>query len=232
MLSSGPPIYLFADSQPLFWKDNGVPFLQSVGRRLAPSPRLAYIGAANGDNPEYYELFKGAMESIGPGDCRRIVASFPAGDRVFVEGADLILLAGGDVERGWRVIESVGLRELLVQKYRAGAVLMGISAGAVHLGLFGHEPEDSQERRFFQTLQLVPFIIGAHEERTDWARLKESVRLAPGSAAGIGIPAGGGMIYHSNGIIEPLRHPVYQFAMKGGDIACERLPSKGNPAGC
>jgi hypothetical protein len=46
------PIYLFADSQLLFWKRDGTLFLKTVRDRLArPGLRAAYVGASNGDLP-------------------------------------------------------------------------------------------------------------------------------------------------------------------------------------
>jgi cyanophycinase-like exopeptidase len=41
------------------------------------------------------------------------------------------LLAGGDVLYGFTVIESSGMRETIVARHRAGAVLLGVSAGAM-----------------------------------------------------------------------------------------------------
>jgi hypothetical protein len=43
--------------------------------------------------------------------------------------------------------------------------------------------------------KLVPFVIDAHDEGRKWSRLRSAVRLLDGAAQGIGIPAGGGLIY-------------------------------------
>src|SRR5215207_3261208 len=138
MQSNPQPIYLFADSRLLFWRDGGTLFLDSV-RRLSTrdSPRAAYIGASNGDDPAYYSIFEAAMEGAGVNDCRMILSSFPPADRSFLNDADIILLAGGDVEKGWGVFVETGMREFVVRRYNEGAVLLGVSAGAVQLGLYG-----------------------------------------------------------------------------------------------
>ena len=47
-----------------------------------------------------------------------------------MEQSDLILLAGGDVAQGWHVFKQTRLKELIVNRYNKGALLIGISAGA------------------------------------------------------------------------------------------------------
>src|SRR5581483_1141325 len=96
------PIYLFADSQLLFWKPGGSLFCRSLRDWLAAAaPKAAYLGASNADNPEYYSLFEAAMAAIGIEQCRMIRSRFSADDETFINEADLILLAGGSVARGW-----------------------------------------------------------------------------------------------------------------------------------
>ncbi|HEX8353175.1 MAG TPA: hypothetical protein VF611_09765, partial [Pyrinomonadaceae bacterium] len=90
------PIYLFADSQLLFWRDGGNLFLDSVRRLVTRDPpRAAYLGASNGDAPEYYSIFEAAMAGVGVHNCRMILSSFPVEDQSFLKEADVILLAGG-----------------------------------------------------------------------------------------------------------------------------------------
>ena len=60
------PLFLLADSQLLFWRRGGAPFLNSVRDVIdVSSPKAAYIGASNADDPEYYSIFVAAMEMIG-----------------------------------------------------------------------------------------------------------------------------------------------------------------------
>ncbi|HEY2921146.1 MAG TPA: Type 1 glutamine amidotransferase-like domain-containing protein, partial [Candidatus Binatia bacterium] len=162
------PIYLFADSQLLFWRNKGTIFLQSIRETIDRTElKAAYIGASNGDDPEFYSIFEGAMESIGIQDCKMILSSFPSDDESFVEESDIILLAGGDVEKGWNVFTKVGLKELIIKRYYEGALLIGVSAGAVQLGLFG-VVQDGSANKLIDTFKLIPFVIGAHEEKEKW----------------------------------------------------------------
>ena len=211
------PIYLFADSQLFFWKESGNLFVHSIHELIVdPNPKAAYVGASNGDAPEFYEIFRAAMEGIGIRDCRMILSSFSAEDRLFIDRADLILLAGGDVETGWNVFERVGLKEPIISRYYDGAVLVGVSAGAVQLGMYGLIESEDSFNRVIDTFKLVPFIIGAHDEKREWVALRRAIELLDGGASGIGIPSGGGLIYHPDGSLEAIRYPAYEFSLRGG----------------
>jgi cyanophycinase len=218
------PIYLFADSQLLFWRNRDGLFLDSIKRLIArDAPKAAYVGASNGDDPEFYSIFEAAMEGIGIRDCRMILSSFPTADRLFIDDSDIILLAGGDVEKGWNLFNEVGLKDVIIRKYYEGSVLIGISAGAVQLGLFGYTEEDGSPSRLIDTFKLIPFIIGAHEERQEWRGLKEATQSLNGSAKAIGIPAGGGMVYYPDHSIEAIRYPLNEFALREGVMNCNLL---------
>jgi peptidase E len=219
------PIYLFADSQLLFFKENNVSFLDSVRASIeAEQPKAAYIGASNGDNPDFYSIFIAAMEAIGIQDCRMILSSFPEEDASFCEQADLVLLAGGDAAQGWKVLRQTGLTEILVRKYYEGAVLMGISAGAMHLGLLGWpEVVEPGPEDYFNTLGLVPLIVSAHDERNEWASLKKALSVANLAAGGVGIPTGGGLVYYPDHSLKPVRYPLHEFALRDEQITANLL---------
>jgi cyanophycinase len=213
------PIYLFADSQLLFWKNEDGLFLDSVRNLLERhQPKAAYIGASNGDDPAFYSLFQGAMEGIGVRDCCMINSQLSEGEGSFLNDADLILLAGGDVQRGWEGFKKNGVRETVVKRYLEGAVLIGISAGSVQLGWFGWPAGELTEDRLFETFKLVPFVVDAHDEKNAWRDLRQSIRFCGGVVNGIGLPAGGGLIYHRNHTVESVRYPVVEIFVESGEI--------------
>jgi len=213
------PIYLFADSQLLFQKNRGVLFLNSLRQFLAhDSPKAAYIGASNGDAPEFYLIFEAAMEGIGIRNCRMILSSFPAADEAYLNEADIILLAGGDVATGWKLFNETGIKELIIRRYYEGAILIGISAGAIQLGLCGSIDREQPLEELLETFKLIPFVIDVHDEKQKWARLKSAILRLDGVAKGIGIPSGGGLIYYPNQSIEAIRHGLYEFSMQDGEI--------------
>lgn len=217
-MSTVKPIFLLADSQLLFWREeSGEPFLARARRLLeADGPpdgetrpfKAAYLGASNGDAPEFFQLFESAMGEIGIRDCR-LIPSIPAPeDRSFLHQADLVLLAGGDVERGWDVFEATGLRDAVTQRYYGGSLLIGVSAGAVQLGLKGWNADE----KIFDTFRLVPFVIDVHDE-PNWSRLTQVVPRAGEHARGFGIPTGGGALYHPDHSVEPVRHPLVEMSL-------------------
>jgi len=213
------PIYLLADSQLLFWKHDDSVFLQSMRSEIVKeNPKAAYIGASNDDQPDYYELFKAGMEGIGVRDCQMIRASFPAAGAAFMEEADLILLSGGDVETGWNAFQQNGFGEALVRRYYNGALLIGVSAGAVQLGWGAARVADDSSVGLLETFKLVPYIIGTHEEKNGWKELIKLVREMKGALRGLGIPSGAGAIYRPGDSIEPVRHSLFEYFLSGNSI--------------
>jgi hypothetical protein len=212
-VSTIKPIILLADSQLLFFREEGEPFLVraveaceegDIGRPL----KAAYLGASNGDALEFYDLFVAAMGEVGIRDTRMIPSEPKPEDRAFLDQADLILLAGGDVERGWDVFDHTGLKDQIASRYYAGALLLGVSAGAVQLGLKGWNADE----KIFDTFRLVPFVIDVHDE-PGWARLGQIVARAGEHARGFGIPSGGGAIYHPDYSVEPVRHALVEMSV-------------------
>jgi hypothetical protein len=84
---------------------------------------------------------------------------------------------------------------------------MGVSAGAVQLGLKG-----ADEQGMFDTFRLVPFVVDAHDE-PNWTQLTRVVPRAGEHVRGFGIPSGGGAIYHPDYSMEPVRHPVTEVSV-------------------
>ena len=210
------PLYLLADSQPFFWKSS-----DSLGERIradldSGKPSAAYIGASNGDRPEFYDLFVAAMESLAISDCRFVRSQPSPEDTAFLGDADLIVLSGGDVERGWHVFEQNGFKELLPRLRYDRAVLIGVSAGAVQLGL-GHLSNEAQPKPL-DMFRFAPFYIGAHDEGNDWFDLRALVNLSQSDARGIGLPAGGGAVYYPDGTLEPLRKPLIEIVKEDSKI--------------
>jgi len=215
------PVYLLADSQLLFWKRHDRPLLEAAIEGLARGERLSasYIGASNGDRPEFYELFEAAMDDIGITDRRMIESSFGPDDRAFLECAQLVVLAGGDVRLGWNTFEKTGMKDVILGRYAQGAVLVGISAGAVQLGRYGIvQTLDSSATELLDVFELVPVVIDTHDESAKWARLSRTIHLLQGAATGLGIPSGGGVIVHADNTIEPLRRPAHEFRFEGSHV--------------
>jgi Peptidase family S51 len=222
------PLYLLADSRLLF-SPSGENGLIGAFRTSLPSadPKAAYIGASNHDRAEFYDLFVSAMGLIGVSNCRMVPSQPADEDKLFLGQADLILLAGGDVEHGWQVFDRSGLKDLILKKRYDGAILIGVSAGAVQLGL-GTLTDASQPKKL-ELFGFAPFYVGAHEEGAEWWNLRALVAMSPSGTRGIGIPMGGGAIYAPDGTLEPIHRPLTEL-LKEGDQVREGLLIPLNPA--
>jgi cyanophycinase len=211
------PLYLLADSQLFFWKSDSDSLTERIRADLdSANPKATYIGASNGDQPEFYSLFQAAMESMEISNCRLVPSQPSREDILFIEDADLILLSGGDVERGWRIFEQNGLKELVPRKRFDGAILMGVSAGAIQLGL-GCLSTSAQPKQI-DMFRFAPFYVGAHDEENDWWDLRALVNLSQADTRAIGIPAGGGAVYQSDGTLEPIRKHLTELTKERAKI--------------
>ncbi|MGD9159697.1 MAG: Type 1 glutamine amidotransferase-like domain-containing protein [Desulfobacteraceae bacterium] len=227
-------IYLFADSQLLFWIQDSELFLKSVLNHVSsPKPHAAYIGASNGKQEVFFEIFESAMEGIGIHNCRMIESNFPDQDNDFLEKSDIILLAGGDVVKGWDVIQSTGLKSAILKKYGEGSVLIGVSAGAVQLGLCANDSNTGDLSSIIDTFQIIPYIIGVHEEKEEWSNLKSLVLKKGDYSKGIGMPFGGGAIYYPDNSFEPVRKPIYEVFLDDGkptyNLVCASTEDNSTP---
>jgi hypothetical protein len=212
------PIFLFADSQVLFWHTEERLFIQRLRVTILADEKrpegeitAAYIGASNGNNPQYFDIFTAAMNQVGITDCRHIKSRPTTDDYSFLRTADLVLLAGGSTAKGWNVITRTELREKIVECYHNGAVLVGISAGAIQLGLRGWKSTKKIPKDLFDTFQIVPAVIDVHDE-SDWRYLKKVVEHLGSTNRGFGIPAGGGAVYHPDWSFEAIRHHLVEFS--------------------
>jgi hypothetical protein len=68
------------------------------------------LGASNGDNPAYFNLFKAAMEQIGIKNCRMIPSKPDKVDFDFLNLSNLILLADGNVKKGLSIFQQNNCR--------------------------------------------------------------------------------------------------------------------------
>jgi cyanophycinase-like exopeptidase len=148
------------------------------------------------------------MDQINLHESRLIGSGFSSEDRAFLENADLVLLAGGDAVAGWKIITSTGMDAVVRDRYYAGAVVMGVSAGAMQLGLGWH---DGGTGGMPDGLKLIPYYVDVHDEREDWSRLRRLVESREEYAKGFGIPSGGAMIYHADLSIEAVRFAVVEI---------------------
>lgn len=224
-MSAAGPVALLADSRLLLGGATG-DGLSARLREALPGHGAcaAYIGASNGDEVAHYELFEAAVARLGVTDRGMVHSAFRETDRRLLERADLVLLAGGEVVRGWRAMVATGMLETLIRRHRAGSTLIGVSAGAVQLGRLGSTGSAPRPGELLELARVVPAIVGVHEEETGWERLERLVGLARPPVHGLGIPSGGGLLVHPDGSFEPFARPVIELVGSGTEVRSSLLP--------
>ncbi len=188
------------------------PLLVQMFEHLAiPSPRLAYLGAANGDDPDFFIRMKQIVVEAGAGRVESVPlvgasrVSAEAG-RV-LEQADLIYVGGGDVEDGMRALAACGADTLLTRLFHEGMPFLGLSAGTIMLGqawVRWRDPEDDSTAERFPCLGFAPFLCDTHDESSGWEELKALLAISPKGSVGYGIPSGGAIMVKEDGAVIPL----------------------------
>jgi cyanophycinase-like exopeptidase len=181
------------------------------------------VGASNGDEPAFYDVFRAAFEPAGITDLRMIPSIPSPDDLAFLGTADVVLLAGGDVERGWRAMRAGGLADAVIGRWTEGAVLVGVSAGAVQLGTWAWPDAASADATPLATFGIVPFAVAAHDEARGWRDLDALLRALGPGARGLCIPSGGGALVDPDGTVHPLRRPVVESIARGDGIATRQI---------
>ncbi|MCG8669693.1 MAG: hypothetical protein MI867_09810, partial [Pseudomonadales bacterium] len=110
-LSCSGQLILLADSQLFFSRKNNDWFLDRLQSFTNQKESFAvYIGAANSNEPAFYEMAQEAFSSFG------------VAESVFLKGGltdlqqhqnkipSMILLSGGDVQRGWQFLSQSDVR--------------------------------------------------------------------------------------------------------------------------
>jgi cyanophycinase len=93
---------------------------------------------------------------------------------------------------------------------------MGVSAGAIQLGL-GCLSTSAQPKQI-DMFHFAPFYVGAHDEENDWWDLRALVNLSQADTRAIGIPAGGGAVFQSDGTLEPIRKHLTELNRENAKI--------------
>jgi peptidase E len=215
------PILLLADSQAFFRKDDkNRPLLHELINSIEPEfCNAVYIGASNGDAPEFYEIFELAMDGLGVKNCKQIFSEFNEADQKALSNADIILLAGGSVVLGQEILDKTGMKALIIEKRSKGCILIGVSAGAVLLGCeYFKNPVESDDNEIIEGLKLIPANIGAHDEANDWTELKYLLKYSNGMQRGLGLPFGSGILYHADNTFAIIGKPIAEFVNQQGTI--------------
>ena len=189
------------------------------------APRMAYVGAACGDNTSFFHHIGGLLERAG---AREVTLAPTCGKRKDRDAiaqqalaeADAIFISGGDVEAGMNALQAAKALPLLRARFEAGVPFIGLSAGSVMLGrewITWPDPDDDTTARMFPCMGFAPVICDAHGEEDDWQELRAAMKLQPPGVCGYGISAPAMLRIHPDGRMESLGGEVLQIKRGQGN---------------
>lgn len=226
-VTSGPaPVYLLAGG-PGSRRTEGDPLMTRILASSGVShPSVAYVGAASGDNRPFFLMLSTYMRHWGAGQVTLapLVSKRAKVEkaRAILESADMILMSGGDVEAGMKVLEERQILPFLRELYQSGKPFCGISAGSVMLArqwVRWEDPDDEATATLFPCMGFAQVLCDMHGEGEGWEELQALLRLTPEGTLGYGIPAGAGLCVYPDGRLEALGAPVPCYAHQGGAVA-------------
>jgi hypothetical protein len=193
-------------------------------------PLVAWIGAANGDQRAWYErVAKVLRERYGAEtEMARSVGEFDADEtRQILDAAQMIYLGGGDVSLLAERVRALGLDEQIRRRHQEGALVVGVSAGAIGLTRYWVQfPEDNyelEEPSRFACIGAVSIAVDCHDEESDWEELRALLaawgREEPGARVeAYGIPLGGALEIAPGGAVTHLGPAPKWLRLDGGRI--------------
>lgn len=197
-----------------------------------PTPSIAYIGAASGDDPGFFSWLSGRFTGSGSGSVSLVPTVSPHTQRSrtlsLLEEADLIFISGGDVEAGMSALEKLSLRSVLTQLHKSGKPFFGLSAGSIMLSdswVRWRDPDRDETAELFPCLGFAPILCDMHAEEDDWIELKALLQLHNPGTLGYGIPTGAGLQVDPNGTLMGLGKPIFPFVRRpNGVVALDACP--------
>ncbi len=213
------PVHLIAGGRGAVRVRGPDPLLRAVIEATGiPEPRVAYVGAASGDNAAFRVMIAGMLKKAGAGEvvlaplCGR--RADPVRARAVLSSADLVLISGGDVEEGMKVLARQRMIPFLRGLRGAGKRFFGLSAGSImlaHEWVRWKDPHDDASAELFPCLGFAPVLCDTHGEADGWSELKAALALRPTGATGYGIVSGAALVVRPDGSLSALGGEVHVF---------------------
>lgn len=220
------PIYLIAGGPGARRARGPDPLIRQVFESAGiPTPRVAYVGAASGDNRALLLSIGGILKKAGAAEvtlaplCGRrgsLERALPV-----LEEADILFISGGDVEAGMGVLEEKRAVAHLRRLHKAGKPFFGVSAGSIMLArrwVRWSNPDDDSTAETFPCLGLAPVLCDTHGEADHWAELKALLALCPIGTTGYGIASGAALSVAGPGKVAALGGEVHVFRKQKGAV--------------
>jgi peptidase E len=210
------------------------PLLQAVFREYSiPSPAVAYVGVASGDDRNFFGFITAAFKEAGAGQIKHALIAPEKADlnkaRDILQSADIIFISGGDVEAGMDILNDKNMTSFLFGLYQQGKPFFGLSAGSIMLArewILWRDPDDDSSAEIFPCLNIASVICDTHAEADEWEELQALLALEKDSVKGYGIPSGTAIKIYPDGRVEALGGAIPQYVHRSGKVirAADILP--------
>jgi peptidase E len=210
------------------------PLLQGIFREFAiPSPSIAYVGVASGDDRSFFTMISAMLKEGGAGKIDHALIAPERSDlkkaRKILEEADIVFVSGGDVEAGMDVLNEKKLTGFIRDLYKQEKPFFGISAGSIMLArewVRWRNPDDDSTAEIFPCLGIAPVVCDTHAEGDNWEELKALLALEKNGAEGFGIASGTAIKVYPDGQVQGLGGTVARFARRADKVikVSEMLP--------
>jgi peptidase E len=197
------------------------------GRR----PRLCHVGTAGGDQQWWTAWMDDAARVAGIDIAHLNLFPMPPVDDIaaLLLEQDVIWVGGGSVVNLLAVWVAHDLRPMLVDAWRAGVVLTGVSAGSICWHVGGTTDSFGPELRAVTNgLGLVPYSNGVHYDSESRRRPFFQECIATGVLpAGYATDDGVGLVYHDTEFVEAVSEApgkgAYWVERSGDEAVEERI---------
>jgi peptidase E len=224
-MSSIKPVYLFAGGRPRNGQSLNPIFQKVFAESGKKSSVIGYIGAASGDDEDFFLRMSGNFKEAGAGRVKHAALTFEKADirkaKDILESADIIYVSGGDVERGMEILARKNMMDFLTGLYRQGKPFFGMSAGSIMLAkewIRWRDPEDDATAEVFPCLGMAPVLCDTHGEAEGWEELQALLKLEKDGTIGYGIVSGSVMKVSPDGRVEALGGPIHQYVKRRGMV--------------
>lgn len=225
-MSERKPVYLLSGDSYHHRKSRDPLVREMLAETGRPLPHVAYIGTASGDDPVFFKVIRTLFERTGAGQVDLVPLAAPDADsnraRGLLETADVIFISEGDVDLGMQIIQERGIAPLIRERYQAGAVLAGFSAGSILLSrqwVRWSDPDNDATAAPFDCIGVVPLVCDMHDEADGWEELKTLLRLRRlDGEIGYGIPTSMGLRVHPDDRIEAIGGMVHRYTFRDGRV--------------
>lgn len=183
------------------------------------SPRVAYIGAASGDNLDFFSWLRDMLRKAGASEV--VLVPLARKNRVargvaVLKVSDIVFMSGGDVEKGMKLLEKRRLVPVLRRLFAKGVPFFGLSAGSIMLAkswVKWRDPDDDSTAGLFRCLGFAPVLCDTHGEDGDWEELRVLLGLVRKGTVGYGITSTAGLIVMSGGRVRTMGGAVHRVRL-------------------